>query len=74
MNIYMQLQDIYSAIDWYKIDFDKIEQGLGGVASELDVTKVWEVIQVPGMIISKDEIINSHVSWWPMRGAEKQSL
>ena len=74
MNVYMQLQDIYNAIGYYKIYFDKIEQGLGGVASDLDVAKVCEAIQVPRMIISKEEIIMSHVSQWPMRGPERRSL
>ena len=41
--------------------------------SELNVVKACEAIQVPGMIIIKDEIIISHVSWWPMRWPEKQS-
>ena len=63
MNVYMQLQDIYSAIDQYKIECDKIEQGLGAVVSDLDVAKACKAIQVPRMIISKDKIINSHVSW-----------
>ena len=40
--------------------------------SDLDVVKACEAIQVPGMKISKEKIINSHVSWWPMRGPEKQ--
>ena len=42
--------------------------------SDIDVVKACKAIQVPGMIISKGEIINSHVSWWPMRGPEKWSL
>ena len=48
-------------------------QGLGGVVSDLDVMKACKAIQIPGMIISKDEIIMSHVSWWPMRWLEKWS-
>ena len=74
MNVYMQLEDIYSAIDKYKIFFNIIKQGLGGVASDLDITKACKVIPIPGMIISKDEFIMSHVSWWPMRWLEKQLL
>ena len=35
--------------------------------SDLDVAKVCEAIQILGMLISEDEIIMSHVSWWPMR-------
>ena len=39
--------------------------------SDLDVAKACKAIQVPGMIISQDEFIMSHVSWWPMRRPEK---
>ena len=42
--------------------------------SDLDVAKACKAIQVPGMIISQDEFIMSHVSWWPMRRPEKQSM
>ena len=62
MDLYMQLQDIYNAIDYYEIFFNKIKQGLVGVASDLDITKACKAIQVPGMIISKEEFM-SHVSW-----------
>ena len=58
MNRYMQLEDIYSAIDYYKIFFNKIKQGLGSLASDLDIMKACKVIQIPGMIISKWEIYN----------------
>ena len=51
-----------------------MEQGLGGVASDLDITKACKAIQITGMIISEDEFIMSHVSWWPMRRPEKRSL
>ena len=57
-----------------KYIFKKIEQSSGGVASDHDVTKAHMAIQVPEMIISKEEIINSHVSWWPMRRPEKWML
>ena len=52
--------------------FNKIEQGLCGVVSDLDVVKACEDIQVPRMIISKEEFIMSHVSW-PMKRLEKWS-
>ena len=46
----------------------------GSVASDLDVMKVCKVIQIPGMLISKDKIIMSHMSWWPMRKLRRWSL
>ena len=65
--------DIYSVIDKYKIFFNKMEQGLGRAASDLDVAKACKAIQIPGMLISEDEIIMSHVFWWPMRRLKRQS-
>ena len=59
----MQLENIYSAVDQYKIFFNKIEQGLGSVVHDLDVTKACKAIQISGMIISKWDIIMSFVSW-----------
>ena len=44
MNGYMQLEDINSVIDQYKIFFNKIEQGLGSLASDLDVTRACKAI------------------------------
>ena len=63
MNGYMQLENIYSAVDKYKIFFNKIEQGFGSVESYLDIARACKAIQIPGMIISKWEIIMSHVPW-----------
>ena len=57
---------------YWKTNFNKIKQGCSGIVSDLDVTKACEVIQIPGMIMSKQEIIMSHVSQWPMRGLEMQ--
>ena len=48
---------------YWKTNFNKIKQGFSGIMSDLDVAKACEVIQIPGMIMSKWEIIMSHVFW-----------
>ena len=47
---------------YWKTNFNKIEQVSSGIMNDLDGTKACEVIQIPGMIMSKWEIIMSHVS------------
>ena len=59
----MQWEVMHRVIDYYKIFFNKIEQGLGSLASDLDIAKACKAIQILGIIISKWELIMSHVSW-----------
>ena len=47
---------------YWRTNFNKIEQGCSSIMSDLDVVKACEVIQIPGKIMSKWEIIMSHVS------------
>ena len=47
----------------WKKNFNKIKQGFSCIMSDLDIMKACKVIQIPRMIMSKWEIIMSHVSW-----------